>query len=183
VLRYTIVATVGLVTYEYLINLDNELRYLWGRRFTLGGVLLFLCRYVPLASALEIYVFITTTNLNSSHCLAGFRASTCIIYIEFTVSVLVLFTRAYAVWGGSCRILRVLVLIYAGAITGAAYSVFLHMRGVSSLDFNVSNGCLFEIANDNLKIALGILVFCESLALCLLIIKSVQYARAMKECM
>jgi len=163
--------------------LDNEIRYLWVRRrfFTLGGVLLFLCRYIPFASALEIYVFITTTNLNPSHCLAGIRASTCVVYIEFILSVFVLFARAYAVWGGSSSVLRVLALVYAGGIAGTSYSVFLYIRGVSSLEFSLSNGCLFDIANDDLNISVGILLFCESLALCLLIIKAVQYARALNE--
>jgi len=161
VFRYTIVSAATLVCYEYLIMLHNEIRYLWARRISFGGVLLFLCRYVPFASVFTVYVYISEslTDPNHSNCTAGFRASICIVYVQFLLSTLVLFTRAYAVWEGSMKILSLLVLSYAGI---------------------TSNGCIPEPLNNDLWIGLAILIFSESLAFGLLIIKSVRYARAFK---
>jgi len=84
------------------------------------------------------------------------------------------------VWGGSRQILYLLSLVYAGAVAGTSYSVFLFVRGIRTVAFGGMNGCFFEIGNDDLKIDLAVLIFCESLALVLLIFKSVQHAREMK---
>ncbi|KLO11707.1 hypothetical protein SCHPADRAFT_998703 [Schizopora paradoxa] len=178
--QYTIVATFALVSYEYFIKLDAEARYLWGRRFSLGAVLLAMCRYFPFANALQIFVYVSNSNLDPVQCLRGYRASSCIVYIEFILSVLVLFTRAYAVWGGAKKVLSILAFVYAGGVAGAAYSLFLFMRGVNLPPFEIPSGCLFDVSNDDIWIALAILIFCEMLALGLLLIKSVQHARATK---
>ncbi|KLO05339.1 hypothetical protein SCHPADRAFT_730522 [Schizopora paradoxa] len=181
ILRYTIAASVALVCYEYLIKLDSEVRYLWRRRLTFAGGLLFLCRYFPFLTVMRLYVYVTTTRVNNSNCMTGLRTSTCIVYIEFLLAVMVLFTRAYAVWGGTRRILSILALVYAGGIVGTAYSVFLYIKGVSFLALRIGRtGCLFNRANESLWIALVILIFCESLALALLLAKSVLHARTMK---
>ncbi|KLO10436.1 hypothetical protein SCHPADRAFT_942819 [Schizopora paradoxa] len=181
IIRYTIVATVSLVTYEYLIKFDSEVRYLWRRRFTFAGGLLFLCRYFPFLAFSQLYVYVLTPKVNKRDCMIGLRASTCFVYIEFLLAVLVLFTRTYAVWGGTRRIFTLLAFVYAGGIAGTAYSVFLYVRGVSFLGLRIGgSGCLFLVGNDLLWIALVILIFCEGLALALLLVKSFQHAKAMK---
>jgi len=60
-IRYIIVSAASLACYEYLIMLDNEIRYLWGRRMSFGGVLLLACRYLPFTSVLSIYILIPDT--------------------------------------------------------------------------------------------------------------------------
>jgi len=129
---------------------------------------------------MQLYVYVTMTNVNESRCMSGDRAGTGFVYLEFILAVLVLFTRAYAVWGGTRRIFLLLALAYAAGVTGTAYSVFVYMRGVSFLGLQIGNGCIFNDANDLLWIALVILIFCESLALGLLLVKTVHHANAMK---
>ncbi len=120
--------------------------------------------------------------------------------------VVVLFTRAYAVWGGAREIFLLLAFVYAVCTSltkcirnrdsdrnclgrdrgGQRTLYFLYMRGVSflvhhsllSLPFpnrkfsstflcflsgiQFGNGCVFNVENDFLWIALVILIFCES---------------------
>jgi len=102
-----------------------------------------------------------------------------LVYAEFLISLLVLFTRAYTVWGATRHTIYFLSLIYAGGIAGTSYSIFLYLRGVSPHAIGIQNGRLFQIVNDDLWIALAILVFCESFALGMLLIRYVQYAREM----
>jgi len=78
------------------------------------------------------------------------------------------------------KILSLLVLSYAGITVGGSFSTYLFIRGVSSFLFIKSNGCIPEPLNNDLWIGLAILIFSESLAFGLLIIKSVRYARAFK---
>ncbi|KLO10455.1 hypothetical protein SCHPADRAFT_942832 [Schizopora paradoxa] len=184
IIRYTTVATITVVTYEYLIRLDSEIRYLWCRRFTLAKGLLLLCRYLPFLFYMQLYVYVVTAKVIKSNCAIGVRVSASFVYVEFVLAILVLFTRAYAVWGGTLRMFTFLALIYAGGIAGTAYSLFLYVDGLSVLELRlVGDGCLFLATNDSLWIALALLVFCESLALVLLLTKSIQHARAIKNVM
>jgi len=179
-LRYTMVSAASLVCYEYLIMFNNEIHYLWARRISLGGVLLFLCRYLPFASMSEIYLYISTTDLTHSNCITGVRATASIIYIQFLLSALVLYLRTYAVWGGSKKILYLFGFTYAVTIAGGSYSVYLCMKRINSLILLRPNGCIPLLIDDELWIALAILIVSESLAFGLLIVKSVNHARDFK---
>jgi len=160
--------------------LDYEIRYLWTRRVSFVGALTLLCRYLPFTSVVQIYLFASTSDLHQSNCILGFRTSTSITYVQFLLSILVLFTRAYAVWAGSRKVLCFLVITYVGVIVGGTISVYLFMRGVGSVPLIGSNGCLVQIVNDDLWIALTILIYSESLAFVLLLIKSLMHARELK---
>jgi len=180
VFRYTAVATICLVSYEYLIMLDNEIRNLWGQRFTFGGALLFLCRYLPFTSVLQVYVYISASDSDFSNCLASFRVCTSLIYVNFLLTIFVLFTRAYAVWGGSKKVLYLLVVTYAGGVAGSAYSIYRYLTGVSIVAIRDVKGCLPHIANDDVWISLTVFISLESLVLGLLLLKSVKHAKAVK---
>jgi len=129
---------------------------------------------------MQLYVYVTMTNVNKSNCMIGARAGTSFVYLEFILAILVLFTRAYAVWGGTRRIFLLLAFAYAGVVAGAAYSVTVYIRGVSFQELQIGNGCLFDVGNELLWIALVLLIFSESLALGLLLVKSVHHAKAMQ---
>ncbi|KLO08892.1 hypothetical protein SCHPADRAFT_908261 [Schizopora paradoxa] len=180
VFRYATVSAITLVCYEFLITLDNEIRFVWNRRISFGGALLLLCRYLPFGSFVQAYVYMIKDNLDTTTCIAGVRASACFLLIEFLLSALVLYTRAYAVWEGSKRILYLLVLTYAGVLVAGAYSVYMFLRGIKSLLVIWPNGCVPLPVNDDLWIALAILIVSESLSLGLLLIKSVKHAHALK---
>ncbi|KLO07295.1 hypothetical protein SCHPADRAFT_654664 [Schizopora paradoxa] len=180
IFQYTVVASICLMSYEYFIKLDNEIRYLWDRpnRFSLGGVLLFLCRYLPFANVIQVYIYVFRTDLGTAVCLRASHASAWIVYFEFVTSILVLFTRAYAVWGGSKQVLVALALVFLAATGGAGYSLDIFNNAVHLPLKNTLPECLIQVSN-NISGALGILIFCETLGLALLLIRSVQHTRAM----
>ncbi|KLO07249.1 hypothetical protein SCHPADRAFT_894807 [Schizopora paradoxa] len=181
IFRLTTVANTCLVFYEYSIKFDDEVRYLWQRKPSFASTLLTFCRYLPIASTLEaLYSYVLMSNTSGSRCLKGVIANSSLIYIQFSVSVLVLFTRAYAVWGATRRMLYILTAIYAVASAGTSYSLYLHIRGYLPLDLHIGNGCVFVIGNTHIWYALVIHIGCETLALILLLIKSVQHASFMK---
>jgi len=126
-----------------------------------------------------MYVYILTTDLNPSDCIAGVRASACITYVQFFLSALVLHMRAYAVWGGSKKILHLLVLTYVGVIVGGSYSAYLLIMSINSLLLLTPNGCIPLLLKDDLWIALVLLIFSASLSFGLLIIKSTKHARVL----
>ncbi|KLO07300.1 hypothetical protein SCHPADRAFT_654780 [Schizopora paradoxa] len=181
VFGYTLVAMGTIACYEYVIMFDSEVKFLWNRRVSFGGALLFLCRYLPPSmSAVQIYFFIASAVLHQPTCILGFKLSTCIVYVEFLLSILVLFTRAYAVWGLSKKILWFLALTYVGLIVGGYMSIHLFMTGVGSLPLADTRGCLVQVVNNDLWIALVGIIYSESLAFGLLLYKSIQHAREIK---
>jgi len=161
VFQYFVVATTCLVSYEYLIMLDTEIRNLWGCRFTFGGALLLLCRYLPLTSVLQAYFYISASDLDISSCITGFRVS-------------------YAVWGGSKKVFCLLVVTFVVVLAGSSYLLYCNLLGVSMLAIRDLNGCLPLTVNDDVWILLAGFVFLESLALDLLLLKYTQHATALK---
>jgi len=175
-LRYTLVAVLGAIVYEYTITFDNEIHYLWGRRLSLASVLLFVGRYLPIVSlAYAIYVYVLTRDVSGCH--MGGEINAWLNFVEFIFPIAVLFTRAYAVWGGAKWVLIVLATSYVASFVGAAYPVSIYLKGISHSPIRVSTGCLFVVQNDDIWISIIFLIYCESLALGLLLVKAIQYAR------
>ncbi|KLO08208.1 hypothetical protein SCHPADRAFT_616480 [Schizopora paradoxa] len=157
-----------------------QIRYLWKRRLSVGSIFLFLCRYLPFTSTLQIYQYVTTTDFEISHCRALLKASVCFVYLEILVTTLVLLTRAYAVWGGTKKIAYALSIYSAFMIASSSYSLSLYIRGIRSVVIHSTHGCHFEIGNSDVGIDFIIFLVTESLSLSFLLAKSILHARSLK---
>ncbi|KLO07359.1 hypothetical protein SCHPADRAFT_652592 [Schizopora paradoxa] len=175
--QYAAVSTISVVSYEYLITFEHELRYLWRRRVTFGGMLLFLCRYLPFTAAIQIYAFVTTTNFDISHCFAVARAGSSLVYIQCLLTIVVLFTRSYAIWGGGRRIFLILLVVWLGIAAGSSYAIFRFINGFFPIPLHTSRGCILIVGNNDVWIDLAISIFCETLSLGILLTKTVYYLR------
>ncbi|KLO08840.1 hypothetical protein SCHPADRAFT_944114 [Schizopora paradoxa] len=174
--RYTTTATITLVVYEYIINLGSEVRYLWRRRITLGTVLMAFCRYFPFINIFQFIVYTRLTDANPEACVTGYRLSGSFIYVEFIVALLVLYVRAYAVWGGS----KIILSLLAGVLGGSSYTMFLFVTNAKAPAPGISTPCVYILGDNNLWIAVALLLSGEATALGLLLIKSIQHARALR---
>jgi len=179
-IRYAIVATSMLIFYEYAITIDNEVRYLWNRRVTLGGVLLGLGRYVPLVTTCHGLYLYTTRASSASTCLPGYIVLASLCYVEFLLPLFVLFFRTYAVWGGAKPALLFLVAVYMCFGGSTTYFVYAYVHSASVPLIEAPPGCLFVTEPNNLWYALVILIFCECLALALLVAKLFQHMNNLK---
>ncbi|KLO06697.1 hypothetical protein SCHPADRAFT_945881 [Schizopora paradoxa] len=199
--QYEAVATACLVFYEYVIAFDDEVRYLWhGRsRLNIGRILLFLCRYLPLTAPFQVYLFASTTDFNLSvgmliftkyspvaeldfkHCLSIVRVGSWLVYFRFLLTVVVLYTRAYAVWEGMRKLVIPMIFVFIGGIAGSAYSMFLFIDEIHPLPFHVSHGCILRIGSDIAWIDLAVLLLSETLGLGILLSRSILHARRLKQ--
>jgi len=182
ILRYTEVASACFVAYEYLINLDYEVRFLWPRRFNFGFVLLFLCRYLQFASAsVAMYTYVFTSDLRPSNCLTLMKISTGLVYCQLNISGIVLYTRAYAVWGSHRWMFWFLISAAILTIGPTVYTLVLFINYITFLPFRISNGCLYSVDDHdtNFYSMIGMVVT-DSLTISLLLYKSVQHAKFMK---
>ncbi|KLO05413.1 hypothetical protein SCHPADRAFT_727422 [Schizopora paradoxa] len=177
VFRYTIVATFCFVMYEYLLNFDYELRFLWMRRFTFGSCLLFLCRYLPIAQINLALV----GDASTPHCISLNKGSSVLVYLQYTLSSIVLYARTYAVWAGNKRVLAILLGTYSLSVVGTAYTVYRFIRGISVLDIRPWTGCVIVVSDHTIFYALIASVLMDLLGLCLLLHKSVLHTKDMKK--
>ncbi|KLO09656.1 hypothetical protein SCHPADRAFT_556594 [Schizopora paradoxa] len=181
VMKLTMVANITLAFFEYGIKLDDEIKFLWMRKKSFASALLFLCRYLPIALSLETFnAYLLTDGSDISSCFSKVSTNAYIIYIQFMLSLLVLLTRAYAVWGTKRNLLLGLAVMYAVAAAGTAYAVHRNLEGFQTVGLTVGTGCIFFIDNKQILIALVIHIGCEAVALSLLLFKAVEHARAMQ---
>ncbi|KLO11025.1 hypothetical protein SCHPADRAFT_999214 [Schizopora paradoxa] len=156
--QYSSVASIAILSYEYLIKFDDEVRYLWNRRrLSLGGVLLFLCRYLPFCSVFFLYLYVTTTNFDPSHCRAASIASTVIVIVEFLLAIMVLLARSYAVWEGSTIITTIMITWAVGVIIVLFYPAALYDKSILPVDVHFAHGCIVMDRRGNL-VETGIII-------------------------
>jgi len=105
---------------------------------------------------------------------------TSLLYVEFLLTNLVLLTRAYAVWGGSKKVLYFIVVTSVGGLAGSSYLLYRNLIGVGMFEIRDRSGCIPLIGNDHTWILLAVFVLNESLALGLLLLKYTQHATVLK---
>jgi len=177
IVRFTAVATVAVLVYEYIITLDDEVKHMWSTRLTLGRVLFFMNRYLPFISTIiNVNIFILSTTPSS--CRPEYLVAGAVAFLEFLTAIFVLFTRAYAVWAQNKMMLALLTTCYSITIGISAYVTSRYLMGTSTLNIELlPTGCIYIFNNRIVWIALVILIGCESLAFSLLLTKAVKHFR------
>ncbi|KLO17241.1 hypothetical protein SCHPADRAFT_937268 [Schizopora paradoxa] len=177
IVRFTAVATLAVLVYEYIITVDDEIKHMWSPKLTLGRVLYFMNRYLPFISTV-INVNIFVVNTTPSSCRPEYLVAGAVAFIEFLTAVFVLFTRAYAVWAQNRAMLAILIICYAFTIGGSGYVTSRYLMGASTLNMKLlPTGCIYVFNNRIVWIALVNLIACESVALSLLLMKAVRHFR------
>lgn len=84
----------------------------------------------------SLYAFTLATPQQSS-CTALFKANLFFIFSSFTLSVVVLCTRAYAVWENNKRILLLLTIAFIANEAAQGYTIYMVYRGISVIDLGI----------------------------------------------
>jgi len=111
--KYFHVASVSLMTYDYLMMLPDEVRYIWSARWTSswGIILYFLTRYLAFVDASIITAFLFDSRIPVHSCATIYRVAAWFELVGITVAEAVLLMRTYAIWGQSRKILYVVLLL------------------------------------------------------------------------
>jgi len=70
-----------------------------------------------------------------------------------------------------------LIFVYFAGLGGVSYLVYLSVKGLDASGLRIGNGCLYTVKIDTAKYALIKVVFDDTLALGLLLFKSIQHAK------
>ncbi|KAJ7658489.1 hypothetical protein B0H17DRAFT_1096860 [Mycena rosella] len=129
------VVLVGLtwIIHDYLVTLEDEIRYIWSQRLTLSKAMFLWIRYYSIALLMfdtaQIHSF-SKPGVTSDHlCVAMDTIIRCVGAISLWSVEIVMALRVYALYGCSKRIAIINALLFAGSIAGFMYIlVYNHSR-------------------------------------------------------
>jgi len=180
IFHFTLVSSVALLVYDYMLTLREEVRFMWSRRMTFGKLLFFLNRYLPFVTGFfSIYSYTLSLQTNDEVCRDYHITASALTYFSFLVALGVLFTRTYAVWGSQRVVHAILVTTYVVFVGVTAYVLSLYIRGATPVQLSelpivaFHRGCVIFFANDLVWIDCVLLTVCETLAVGLLIGRSI----------
>ncbi|KAG2358155.1 hypothetical protein BDR07DRAFT_1489832 [Suillus spraguei] len=128
----TLTNIIGILIYDHISTLPEEIAFIWYRPKTLSATLFFINRYVALLS-------------NISHMLGDFLPIS-----NKTLICIILFLRTYALYGRSKRLLKWMVIISLPLAAAVWSGTFLHDSN------NVTDGKCHEIYTTVTSIRRGI---------------------------
>ncbi|KAL5511100.1 hypothetical protein ACEPAH_4315 [Sanghuangporus vaninii] len=176
---YVVVAFVPQV-YDYIINFDEEVRLIWSRDTPcIRQLLFFFNRYLPFVTACSATYFLLF-NKNQSYCRPAHFAIAAIALAGAVIAEWTLFLRTSAIC--SSKAVSFLLLLMAAITPVGVFIDTIYYVGHSTvLGIDLPHrGCLFWYRLKIEWISVAALIFCESVAFCLLIIKTIRLNRYSK---
>ncbi|KAL5532584.1 hypothetical protein ACEPAF_4358 [Sanghuangporus sanghuang] len=178
--QYAILAAFVLQVYDYIINFDEEVRLIWSRDTPcIRQILFFLNRYLPFVTACSSTYFLLF-NKNQSYCRPAHFAIAAIALAGAVLAEWTLFLRTCAICSSkavSFLLLLMAVVTPVGAFIDTVY--YVGHSTVLGIDLP-HKGCLFWYRLKIEWVSVAALIFCESVAFCLLIIKAIHLNRYSK---
>jgi len=131
------IAAKALFVWDYVITLDREVRYVWGRKPTIATVLFMVNRYVNL-SACIFQLFSQATFQHPRSCNVVVRFVEAQIIISALVFALFFSMRIYATWGRDWRPALPILLL---ALVPPAANLYIYCKSIPVLAPPPSSGC------------------------------------------
>jgi len=109
--RMSYLCMASLLTYEYFIQLGNEVEYFWQKRWSFGKCLFLWSRYYSLVYNIVNAVFFMQPAPSLALCMGFFHAQNTSTAVQMVTTHVILELRLYAMYGRSRKILALLLLL------------------------------------------------------------------------
>ncbi|KAH7924143.1 hypothetical protein BV22DRAFT_530194 [Leucogyrophana mollusca] len=116
VLNYLLVSFVTLLAFDYIINLEHEVAYLFNAKLSISKCIYLVCRYVPLVLSGVQWPLSLASNIDMNACSTLFQITTWLTLIILSCVECIFLLRTYALWSCSKRVLIVLLSSLAAAV-------------------------------------------------------------------
>ncbi|KAN0082566.1 hypothetical protein V8E55_008361 [Tylopilus felleus] len=154
--KYFNIAGMAILIFDYVITLEDEARWVWGRKWDATRLVFTVSRYLPFAgTALTAYAALRS---NSDPCGPSSGQSSSVVHMLGIVAAeVLLILRTYAYWQGNKLVLYGLLAYCAVTIAGAI--------GISAVQTQLipgaqsPPGCYLTAGRDGTLLALLLLVF------------------------
>jgi len=119
-----------LLTYEYFLQLGNEVEYFWQKRWSFGKCLFLWSRYYSLVYNITNAVFFMQPAPSLDLCTKFFHAQNTSTAVQMVTTHVILELRLYAMYGRSKRILALLVFLISAEATAMGVLFGINMPGL-----------------------------------------------------
>lgn len=178
-----IVACLTLVTYDYLLTVKQEIRYVWRAPWTPGTLIFLLLRYMAFMDLPILLWEYVTTEPGGRSCQVGVAWIMWMELIALLLSCLVIGLRTWAIWDRSRACGLLVGSVFLAATGMGIYATFTFNNELSILvsDFDVAGpGCIDTSALDavlDLEHLYELLAVYESLVLALTLWRGFHHLR------
>ncbi|OCB88276.1 hypothetical protein A7U60_g4577 [Sanghuangporus baumii] len=120
------VASLALLTYDYVLTLRTEVELVWRSRWSFGSVLFLLTRYTTFAGSILKIIYSQRSDLFEKHlCGTLYRSSIYVMIGSVIMIEVIIVMRVYALWGRSRRMLVCLVGLTSCTIVSTLVVFFI----------------------------------------------------------
>ncbi|KAF9219681.1 hypothetical protein BS17DRAFT_381266 [Gyrodon lividus] len=159
--KYSNVAGLAILIFDFVITIEDEVQWVWGRSWDATRVIFTMSRYLPfLGMGMTAY---SALRSSSEPCSPGLEENV-LHTIGIIAAELLLVLRTYAFWQGNKRLLYGL-LTYGVATVGAAVAIIVSPNQLIP-GGQASPGCVLE-ASRNGAFVYALLLLYEIVILCL----------------
>ncbi|KAG1728916.1 hypothetical protein EDB19DRAFT_2042453 [Suillus lakei] len=154
--KYTNVAALAILIYDYFITLHSEVRWTWGRKWGIVRITFTISRYVPFAGAL-MTSYSAVKTWGTQDCVPFNNAVNGIHFLGIIASEGLLIARIYG-FSGNNNVYLIVLLSFGSAILVTA--VILSAAPINLNIPGVSPPCIFE-GDHSSALPYGLLMFFE----------------------
>ncbi|EJD07819.1 uncharacterized protein FOMMEDRAFT_164682 [Fomitiporia mediterranea MF3/22] len=198
--RATIVVTITALTYDYLLTIGREKELIWPSRISVVKILFLLNRYVPFVGISgATYVLISLdTSAHSQKCVPAFWVFggtpgsprilptndllnyAGMVIAEYVFAELILYTRAYAVWGCTRPALVMTIGTILAVFTPGLYLASSFLKSAKVVNPPIfPTGCLIYLDGHIDMLAMIAVVVSEAACLLAVLVKATRMPRSM----
>lgn len=177
ILFFVLAASFTLLMYDYLITLDEEVRYVWSSPWFIGLPLFYANRYIPFIDV-GMFLHFSFSHMTPAGCKAQIQAATWIISIPSFFGQMIIILRTCALWRNDIFIVLFMILL---SLSSLMTTIFFTARYMSTMQFaptpSFVKGCLIaEDSQTSLFIYIALFVT-ELVIVALTITKAVEHLR------
>jgi len=180
--KYFNVASVALLSYDTVLNVGDEVIFIWGSRWNFGTWLYLATRYLAFVdmSAMLLYLFRDIMDVQT--CRTVYATSAYFAFIGAVIAEIILTMRTYALWYKSRLVLVILILLDLSLLIPAAWITYMSVNALEfiSSPFPTLVPCLPTVPMTKEFISIAGVMILEALMTILAVLSAVNHWRHTK---
>jgi len=153
-IKYVYLSVVVFLVYHCLINLDDEIKYIWGMKWGFSKCFYIATKYLAFCDGIMALVYLFNTNLQPSTCAVLYPAIIYFVAFGALVAEIIISMRTWIAWGFSRYILWYLTLVVVATTSIILFFSTSPFRGEVALanTWSVPNSHNYELLSDGSKL-------------------------------
>ncbi|EJC98497.1 uncharacterized protein FOMMEDRAFT_23728 [Fomitiporia mediterranea MF3/22] len=180
ILRMMHVATITVLTYDYLLTIGREKELIWPSRLSVVKILFLLNRYILFGAISGDLYLILSLDPSARGCITAFRICSAFTTAEYYFAELVLYTRAYAIWGRTRTALLMIIAVNLVLVPPGFYLISITLKATTSVNLPLfPTGCIINMNRQPVIPAMVTVIVSEAIALIAVLVRAAKMPQSM----